>query len=169
MRSLLLCAVLFSAPSFAQIHDPILAIPITDDFLNDTNIRGFLGDLTRQAGYGHWQTERAAFLILDPNYTYRCAAWPYDGHLDQQNFSGTIPERTVAIAHTHPQETPAASWLDRQTAKALSVPIFVLKPRNIELVKPDGTSVKVVEDRWWIPATGSSSTRCSAPNARASR
>ena len=159
MLPLLLAAFLSS--------ENILAMPMTDEFLNDPTVRAFLADVLRQGGYGHWQTERAAFLVRDEHDAYRCIAWPLDGNLHQQHFAGTIPERTVAIAHTHPKDLPSASFGDRQTAMALSVPIFVLTPLNIELVKPDGATVTVVSNKWW--ANASSSRRCSAPDSRASR
>jgi hypothetical protein len=169
VRSLFLCVLFWSLPSFAQVMDPILAIPITDEFLNDAVIRGYFADVLRQGGFGHWKTERAAFLVRDEGGQYRCVGWPMDGRLQRQEFRGAIPERTVAIIHTHPSELPLGSTGDERTAVKQSVPIFVLTPLNIYMITAGGVSVAVVENRQWATFSASSSIRCSTPDSRASR
>lgn len=166
MRSLFLCILFWSFPTFAQVVDPILAIPITDEFLNDTMIRGYFADVLKQGGFGHWKTERAAFLVREEGGQYRCVAWPLDGRLQRQEFRGAIPDRTVAIIHTHPAELPLGSTDDERTAVKLSVPIFVLTPLNIYMITARGVSVPVVENREWATFSASSSTRCSAPDEK---
>jgi len=131
-------------------------------------IRGYFADVLRQGGFGHWKTERAAFLVREESGEYRCVAWPSYGRLHRQEFRGAIPERTVAIIHTHSSKMPLGSSGDAQTAIQLSVPIFVLTPLNIYMITPRGASVLVVENRPWA-TSASSSTRCTAPNGRASR
>ncbi|HSP14118.1 MAG TPA: hypothetical protein VLV78_05140 [Thermoanaerobaculia bacterium] len=169
MRPLLLSAMWLSlALSDARI-DPILAIPITSEFLNDKTIRGYFADLLGEAGFGHWHTERAAFLVRDSNGEHRCVAWPFTGDFHQQQFHGSIPDGTVAIVHTHPEKLPLPSKQDQRTATSLSVPIFVLTPRDIYLVTSSGETIPVVENQFWPPVSGASSTRCSAATARASR
>ena len=169
MRSFFLCVFFWSLPSFAQIVDPILAIPITDAFLNDAVIRGYFADVVRQGGYGHWKTESAAFVVRDEGGQYRCVAWPLDGHLQRQEFLGAIPDGTVAIIHTHPSELPLGSTGDARTAIKLSVPIFVLTPLNINMITSRGVSVPVVENRPWATISASSSTRCTPAASIASR
>ena len=165
MLSLLLVTVLA-----ADVHvNPFMAIPITDEFLNHPVIRGFSFDLLRQGGFGRWETERAAFLVLEENGQYRCVAWPWSGGIHRQEFRGSIPDRTVAIIHTHPKYMPLGSAGDQRTARMLSVPIFVLTPTNIYLVTTAGKNVPVVSNRLWKPVNRSSSTRCIAPDSRASR
>ncbi len=144
MRSMFPCILFWSFSAFAQAVNPILAIPINDELLNDPTIRGYFADLLRQGGFGHWKTERAAFLVRDE-----------------------IPDGTVAIIHTHPAELPLGSTGDQRTAVKLSVPIFVLTPLNIYLITPRGVSVPVVENRPWATFNASSSsTRCSAPDEK---
>jgi hypothetical protein len=169
VRSLLLGLSLIALNSFGQQVDPILAIPITDDFLNEHVLRAYFADVLRLGGYGHWHTERAAFIVREENGQYRCVAWPLDGGFHRQQFRGSIPDRTVAIVHTHPAELPIGSNQDARTAKALSVPIFVLTPLNIYLVTSRGENVPVVENRIWAEVSASSSTRCTPPASRASR
>jgi hypothetical protein len=168
--SLLLVCVLTVAMNAAGgvREEPVIAIPITDAFLSDPVVRGFLSDVLNRGGNGYYQTESAAFLLLGENSTYRCEAWPFDGRLHQQEFRGRIPDRTIAIAHTHPANMPDASAHDRQTAIEHSVPIFVLTPLNIYLVTPRGETIAVVEGKPWS-VNASSSTRCSVASARASR
>ncbi len=166
MRSLFLYILFWSFPTFAQVVNPILAIPITDELLNDTTIRGYFADLLKQGGFGHWKTERAAFLVRDEDGQYRCVAWPSDGHLYRQQFQGAIPDGTVAIIHTHPAELPLGSTGDQRTAVKLSVPIFVLTPLNIYLITPRGVSVPVVENRPWATFSASSPARCSVSDEK---
>src|SRR5258706_13878156 len=98
------CILFWSFSAFAQAVNPILAIPINDELLNDTTIRGYFADLLRQGGFGHWKTERAAFLVRDEDGQYRCIGWPWDGRPQRQEFHGTIPEGTLAITTTPPAD-----------------------------------------------------------------
>jgi len=149
MRSLLLLLVLSLAPPAAAQHNPFLAIPITDDFLNDRAIRGYFADLLRLGGYGHWSTERAAFLVRTETGDVRCVLWPAGGELNREHFSGKVPDGAVAIVHTHPEQTPRGSTGDHHLSQTYGVPIFVLTPRNIYLVTPAQPNVPVVEGRMW--------------------
>lgn len=156
--------------SLANVRvDSILAVPINEAFLNHQVIRGFFADLLAQGGFGNWKTERAAFLVMEENGEYRCLAWPMDGRLHRQEFGGEIPDRTVAIIHTHPKGIPLGSTGDQRTAKALTVPIFVLTPHNIYLVTPRGENIPVVANEIWAAVSASSSNRCIARDSHASR
>jgi len=162
VRSLFPFILFWSFPMFAQVVDPIRAIPITDELLNDTTIRGYFADVLKQGGFGHWKTERAAFLVREESGQYRCVAWPMDGRLQRQEFHGAIPAGTIAIIHTHPSEIPLGSAVDQRTAVRLSMPIFVLTPLNIYMITPAGVSVSVIENRLWATFSASSPVRCSA-------
>lgn len=168
MRSLLICAFLVTLDAFGQQTSPVLAIPINQQFVDNPAIRGFFADLLKQGGYGRWKTERAAFLVLEESGEYRCVSWGFNGNYQRQQFEGAIPDRTVAIVHTHPMELPAASVNDQETAIRLSIPIFILTPENIYLVTPRGLNVAMIQNRSWAPATvtdDSSSTRCIEPRS----
>src|SRR5437870_694625 len=82
------CALVHSLLFSLTLVSPILAIPITDQFLNDRLVRGYFADVLRQGGYGHWHTERAAFIVRDESGEYRCVAWPLDGGFRRQQFDG---------------------------------------------------------------------------------
>ena len=167
MRWLIPFLLLLAVNSFAQRVDPILAMPITTEFIDDSVIRGYFADVVRQGGYGHWKTERAAFLVRGPAGDYRCVAWPNDGRLYRQEFQGAIPDRTVAIIHTHPSELPSASAGDVRTAIKISVPIFVLTPLNIYMITARGAIVPIVENRLW--AVSGPSDQCLSPSRGVSR
>ena len=148
--------------------DPILAIPINDAFLNDAVIRTYFADLLAKGGSGFLPSERGAFLVRDESGEYRCVLWRRSMMYHEQTFSGRIPERTVAIIHTHPKELPVGSMGDRNTAMRLSVPIFVLTPRNIYLVTARGENVPVVTDQWWADqfSGATSAARCTSADER---
>lgn len=155
MRSLFLLFVCASA--FGQTADPILAIPITHEFLNDPVIRGYFADLLRQGGYGRRDIERAAFIIKQEDGEYRCLFWPFSPDYRQQQYRGTIPDRTMAIVHTHPLTSPEPSIGDDETARRLCVPIFVITPLNIYLVTSRGENRAMIKDHDWasdVPPVG---------------
>ena len=152
----LLCVSFCSLAAFAQ------TAPTSAKFLDDPLIHAYFVDILRQGGFGHWKTERAAFIVRDENSHYRCVAWPSDGHLYRQEFHGRIPPGTVAIIHTHPSELPDASIGDRATAVRMSLPIFVLTPLNINVITIDGASIPIFRNRQWASAARAVNRRCSA-------
>jgi hypothetical protein len=162
---LFLCVLVCLFPSFTDVSGPgpLKVDGIGGAFLNNAAIQGYFADILRQGGFGHWKTERAAFLVRDEDGRYRCIAWPMDGHLYRQEFHGAIPDHTVAIVHTHPSELPLGSPDDERTAIKLSMPVFVLTPMNINMIDGTGKSVPIVQNRLWATSGGSSSTRCGAP------
>ena len=149
--------------------DPIHSIPMTDYFFNDPTIRADMADLLRRGGFDHGNLEAAAFLIREEGGNYRCQLWPFSGHYRRQKFDGLIPQGTVAIVHTHPVNLPDPSRQDRQTATRLNAPLFVLTRLSITLITVRGEEVVVVRNQLWWKVSASSSSRCSAPDSRASR
>lgn len=83
--------------------------------------------LLAEGGYGHLQTERAAFLIRERDGTLTLQPWPNGGHR-HATFRGAIPLRTIAILHTHPKREPDPSARDRAEAKRLGIPVVVITP-----------------------------------------
>ncbi|MEA2164086.1 MAG: hypothetical protein QOK37_2213 [Thermoanaerobaculia bacterium] len=132
------------------------------DVLNDATLRAYFADLLRQGGFGHWKTERAAFIVRDEDGHYRCIAWPMDGHLYRQQFHGIRPDRTAAVIHTHPSERPLASSDDERMAIKLSLPIVVLTPRNIYMITAGGETIPIVQNHMWATFAEASPMRCSA-------
>jgi hypothetical protein len=143
--------VLFAVlPLHAAINlDSFLIINVNDQFLDDPVIRGFFTDVLSKGGHGYRDTETAAFLVLQPDGEYRCVTWPFTGAFGAQRFTGTIPDRSVAILHTHPNARPDPSRRDRETAMVTGVPVFILTRRDIFMIRADGTSTAIVQGRHW--------------------
>ena len=144
--------VLFAVlPLHAEVNmNAFLVIDVNDQFLEDTVIRGFFGDVLRKGGLGYRDIETAAFVVQQADGQYRCVTWPFTGSFQSQKFTGTIPDRSVAILHTHPEARPNPSLKDRETAMITGVPVFVLTRRNIFMIRADGTSTALVKDRRWV-------------------
>lgn len=172
MRSLLLSlfCFAFALTAAADVRvDPILAMPMTVEFFNHATVRAFFAELLERGGYGHWNTEQAAFIVMGESGQYGCVAWPSRVQYHRSTFDGMIPPRTVAIVHTHPEATPRGSDGDQRTAMRLGVPVFVVTARNIYLVTVDGENVPVVTNQMWTRVSAASSRKCTAPDSRASR
>jgi hypothetical protein len=138
-------------PLHAAVNlDSFLVINVNDQFLQDPVIRGFFADVLRKGGLGYRNTETAAFLVLQPDGDYRCVTWPFTGAFGMQRFTGTIPDRSVAILHTHPNARPDPSHRDRETAMVTGVPVFILTRRDIFMIRANGTSTRVVRDHYWV-------------------
>lgn len=156
---------MFSAASRAG-QDMLPSVAIADEFLTDATVRAIFGEVLRQGGLGRRNTESAAFLIREETGEYRCVAWPVDGGFRRQRFTGTIPDRTVAIVHTHPEASRSGSVVDQKTAISVGIPIFVLTRRNIYVVTAGGENVPIVLGKMWMPKRDAQS-RCtgSLPHA----
>jgi len=156
VRSFLLFVVL-SVMSFGPLFPQQNGTPVTNEIWNDHQIRGYFGDLLRLGGFGHWNTERAAFLVRDPDGDYRCVLWPATREFNQERFTGTVPVDAVAIVHTHPATMPRGSTGDELLSRRLRLPIFILTPKNIYVVTPAGSNRVVVDGQMWAqqPFAGS--------------
>jgi hypothetical protein len=86
--------------------------------------------LLAEGGYGRFQQERAAFLIEERNGSLTLEPWPESGHR-HATFHGAIPERAIAIVHTHPADAPDPSVRDRAEARRLGLPVIVITPRSV--------------------------------------
>ena len=147
-----------------------MALPLmTTGILDDALIRGYFSDILRQGGYGTWKTESAAFLVRDKTGDFRCVAWPYDGRPYRQEFVGAIPEGTFAIIHTNPSDSsPEVSVGDAGTAMRLSLPVFVVAPRDINMVSGTGALASVVRNRKWASKSVVPSKQCVVATRQAS-
>jgi hypothetical protein len=112
---------------------------IDERLLEEEAVRDFFQALMRAGGNGYRQVERGGFLRLLPDGTYEGQMWPFAPTVREAGFRGKIPSGTIAIAHTHPRDTPHPSTHDIAVAKRLSIPVVVLTPRWITVVEPDGT------------------------------
>jgi len=108
-------------------------------------------------GWGRLAREQAAFLIRERNDALSLEPWP-DGGFRHASFRGRVPERAVAILHTHPREEPEPSAHDRAEAKRVGLPVVVITPDAVIAAMPDGT-ISVV--RTLRPASGTDLARLS--------
>jgi hypothetical protein len=86
--------------------------------------------LLAEGGYGHFERERAAFLIREDDGTLTLQPWP-DGGFRHASFRGAIPSRAIAILHTHPADSPQPSARDRAEAQRLGIAVVVITPRGV--------------------------------------
>lgn len=94
--------------------------------------------LLAEGGYGRLDRERAAFLIRERDGTLTLAPWPH-GDFRCAKFRGAIPERTIAVLHTHPARLPQPSARDRAEARRLGLPVVVITPSGAIAAMADGT------------------------------
>lgn len=99
-------------------------------------------DLLAAGGYGRLPHERAAFLIRERGDALSLAPWPHGGHR-HATFRGVVPDRAVAVLHTHPYGEPQPSTRDREEARRLGMPVVVVTPGAVIAAMPDG-SVRVI-------------------------
>jgi hypothetical protein len=78
------------------------------------------------SGYGRLPYERGAFLVHRDDGSFDCVVWPASNMRDAAEWSGAIPDRTAAIAHTHPNKQPEPSHNDVAVAQRLGIPVFVV-------------------------------------------
>ena len=83
-------------------------------------------------GNGHRQIERAAFLVYrDGNVD--CVIWPASRMHRAERWEGAVPDGTIAIAHTHPNDRPELSEHDRELSRELGIPVFVVTRLGVRL------------------------------------
>ena len=109
-------------------------------------------DLLQKAGYGlAGPYERAAFVIEQNDGSMVCRPWPSMHSYLSESFHGLMPERTLAIVHTHPVEYRMPSEKDREEATRLGIPIYVVTLRGVYKAIPGAPQVAMLADQQsWI-------------------
>jgi len=108
-------------------------------------------DLLRKSGWGlagPW--ERAAFVVVDNDGTYRCVEWPSIHVYQAESFSGMIPPNTVAIVHTHPVQFTRPSYHDDDEATRLDLPIYTITIRGVYKSVPGEKAVTITDKQAWV-------------------
>jgi hypothetical protein len=141
----------------------VLSLPVRADLSNDAAVRALFADLLRVAGYGYGNAERGAFLVLEPDGSYRCEVWP-GGELRRTRSAGSVPRGTVAIVHTHPHGTPQVSSDDQQAARISRLPVYALTMNAIWVATPEGGKRAVERNARWAERVRSASG-CTDPFA----
>ena len=99
-----------------------------------TDVVSYARDLVRRNGVDD-QYERGAFLIVDSNGV-SMIDWPYQRSYRAANWRGPIPEGAAAVLHTHPNEYPHPSSLDRAEARRIGLPVYVATRTRVCVVTP---------------------------------
>jgi hypothetical protein len=155
------CAVLlFAAAGCAsqatipqRLDSPVVAYPMSERILRDRDVASGFAMLVKNAGYGHRPDEQAGFLVMDDDGRLRVVPWPATNRHHAQQWSGAIPAGTVAVAHTHPSESPSASAHDCDEARRLGMPMFVLTPQAVVLIDARSGRPQAIAQRGWLDAT----------------
>ena len=121
-----------------QIDSPILAYPLDEKILENSDVVSAFNSLLEKAGYGLRNDERAGFLLRDNAGRFHLEVWPATHRYRSEQWSGSIPVGTVAVVHTHPANDPFASVNDCLEAERVGIPIFVLTPKTVVLVSANG-------------------------------
>ena len=131
---------------------PVLPAAADDHVSNAETLKSF-ADLVIEANYGLAETERAAFIVRTSEGRYALDLWPASHSIRKSVWKGPLPANAVAIVHTHPQGMPLPSSGDRQEARRLGIPIYVLARSSIYRVDPSGgDNVRLIaQSDWWKP------------------
>jgi hypothetical protein len=117
--------------------------------------------LLAESGYGTLQREHAAFLIRESDGGLTLEPWP-DRGFRHASFRGTVPQRVIAVLHTHPRYEPRPSAHDRAEARRLGMPVITITPEAVIAAMPDGTEAVIRGER--TPSRASGMSR--VPSAR---
>jgi hypothetical protein len=118
----------------------MLAALLLTLLLDSPQAVSWYGFLLEEGGYGRLEREKAAFLIEEKKGTLTLQPWPAGAHR-RASFRGRIPERAVAILHTHPRGEPKPSANDRAEARRLGMPVVVITPEAVIAAMPDGSEL----------------------------
>jgi proteasome lid subunit RPN8/RPN11 len=105
--------------------------------------------LLKSARYGLGRQEQAAFVVEQPDGALSFVVWPSTGASMETHFHGALPAHTVAIVHTHPLGKLIPSSDDRDTARRLGIPVYVLVRTGVTRTLGDGVETLLVGD--WNP------------------
>jgi hypothetical protein len=120
-----------------------------DELLSDGHVLQIFKDILRRGSFGLRDEEAAAFVIRKKDGSYACLLWPATAEFRKARYRQPIPRGAVAIVHTHPFSIPWPSPQDRQTARALRIPIYALTLANVYKADIDGQSIALVyRERW---------------------
>lgn len=115
-----------------------IAYPFNKQTIERKDVRSCFEHLLAGAYFGKANYERAAFLVLRDDGTFACHDWPPTFSYRSERWTGAVPDRTVAIAHTHPAHIRQPSPADIDCAGRIGIPVFVVTEAWISMVAPDG-------------------------------
>lgn len=131
----------------------LLLLIITDLHGRQANL--WYRHLLAEGGYGILQREHAAFLIREPDGSLTLEPWPDTG-FRHATFRGTVPQRVIAVLHTHPRNEPRPSAHDQREAQRLALPVVVITTDAVIAAMPDGAEMVIRGERTPVRASGTS-------------
>ena len=126
----------------------ILALLFSANIVCDAGIQQGAWDLLGQAMWGASDRERAAFVLRDKEGNLALSPWPYNGATMEASVN-SMPEGTIAILHTHPNQRRNPSVDDANLARKLGIPVFVVTRMSIRFTT--GSGVESVFNGDWNP------------------
>src|ERR1043166_4860040 len=108
--------------------------------------------LLKSARYGIGHQEEAAFVVEQPDGALSFVVWKPTAEAMATHFTGVLPAHIVAIVHTHPMGQSVPSSDDRDTARRLGIPVYVLVRNGITRTLGDSHETLVAGD--WNPEAG---------------
>lgn len=148
-----------------------LSVQASDRVFDSDSGHACFVDLLRQAAWGlGGPYERAAFVVEDENGGIQCVVWPNRHSYLEESYVGPIPDRTVAIVHTHPVDFPMPSRHDIDEAAKIGRPIYVLTIRGVYRADPQRNDVATLAvGRSWLRQNPNTPKVAMSATAAASR
>jgi hypothetical protein len=98
--------------------------------------------------------ERAVWIKQNDDGKYEFVKWGMAIERQEITWHGVIPEKIVAIAHTHPQKVdPRPSKEDGLVAERLKVPVYTISRKGIWKVTTQKTIVQEAGLKWYKDVT----------------
>jgi len=120
--------------------------------------------LWREAGCGSRKTEHAAWIVVDGDAYVSLVGWPARGLVWKEVWRGPPPPGVVAIIHTHPDAVdPRPSEKDVATSREFGIPNYTVSRRGIWKATPDGETVQVDGEAWFVRCAGPAGCAVKAP------
>ncbi|HEX2833116.1 MAG TPA: hypothetical protein VHW00_08880 [Thermoanaerobaculia bacterium] len=115
------------------------------DVIHDPVVRGFSRELLARARAERF-AEQGAFVARASDGTLYFIVWPPGPERDILRWRGRIPPGTIAILHTHPPASPAASKIDERAARSSRIPVYVITNGGIARTLGEGSEMIVSGD-----------------------
>jgi hypothetical protein len=101
-------------------------------------------------GWNEKQTERAAWVIRDPDGSFRWVEWDNTEEHHAATWRRPVPKGVIAQIHTHPGFTdPSPSKQDIRVAQEIKAPVYTISGLGIWRAASDGKVTKEAGDNWY--------------------
>ena len=120
-----------------------------EDLDSSAEVLKLFFELFNDVGLGYDQTEAAGWIIF-VNGEYFLQKWPRANEKYMQVWSQPIPDKAVAIAHTHPtSDIQKPSDADIKLAERLKIPVYTICRAGIWKAHSDGLVKKTNPLNWF--------------------